>query len=145
MKNKIYDDLTVAMKSKDKNLVLVLRAVLNEISYYEMNQRKNVTDLDVISLITKMIKQRSESLMMYEAYNRDDLAFIEKYEISVLEKYLPQKLTEEEHKTLVEEAIFLTQASKPSDIGKVMKYVKEKNTGNIDMTLVSKLTKEVLS
>jgi uncharacterized protein YqeY len=92
-----------------------------------------------------MIKQRSESLMMYEAYNREDLAYIEKYEISVLEKYLPQKLTEEEHKALVEEAILLTQASKPSDIGKVMKYVKEKNTGNIDMTLVSKLTKEVLS
>jgi len=129
------------MRAKDAPRLGAIRLLQAAIKQREVDERIELDDTQVIEAIEKMLKQRRDSISQYEAANRHDLADVEKFEVSVLQSYLPQPLTEAEIAGLLDQAIADTGASGVKDMGKVVAAVKPQVVGRADMGKVSGLIK----
>ena len=146
LKARITEDMKSAMRSGDKRQLGVIRLALAAIKQIEVDSRiDNLDDAQVIIVLDKMIKQRRESISQYQKAGRDDLQEQEEYEITVLQPYLPEALSESEISTIIDQAITETGASSIKDMGKVMGIIKPKMQGRADMGAVSGQIKERLS
>jgi len=141
LKARITDDMKAAMRVKDAPRLGAIRLLLAAMKQKEVDERVELTDTDVISIIEKMIKQRRDSITQYEAGSRKDLADAEKFEITVLAAYMPQALSEAEVAAAIAEAVQESGAKAMSDMGKVMAVLKPKLAGRADMGKVSALVK----
>ncbi|ADL54407.1 GatB/YqeY domain-containing protein [Gallionella capsiferriformans] len=145
LKQKITDDMKVAMRAKDTARLSAIRLLLAAIKQREVDERIELADGDIVAIIEKMNKQRRDSISQYEAASRQDLADIEKFEMGVLAVYMPQQLGDAEVLAAVVEAISAVGAAGPQDMGKVMGVLKSKLAGIADMGRVSALIKAQLS
>ena len=145
LKQQITDDMKAAMRAKETARLGAIRLLLAAMKQREVDERIELSDADVIAIIEKMNKQRRDSISQYEAAGRQDLADVEKFEMTVLANYMPQQLGEAEITAAVAEAIAATGAAGPQDMGKVMAVVKPKLAGLADMGKVSALIKSQLS
>jgi len=137
--------MKTAMRAKDSARLSAIRLALSGIKQREVDERIQLTDADVLSVIEKMIKQRRESIVQYEKAARNDLADVEKFEIGVLAGYLPQQMGETEIAQAVAAAVAESGASGIKDMGKVMALLKPRLAGRADMGAVSALVKAKLS
>ena len=145
MRERILSDLVSAMKSKDKDVLSVLRMVKGAIQLEEINKKQELNDEDVIAVLSKQIKTRKESILEFEKAGREDLITQTQTEIDILSKYMPEQLSEEEILKVIDEAFDTIKPEKPSDMGKLMGAVTPKLKGKADMSFVSKIIKEKLS
>jgi len=145
LRQQITDDMKTAMRAKDAARLSAIRLLLAAMKQREVDERIELSDADVIAIIEKMNKQRRDSISQYEAAGRQDLADVEKFEMSVLAAYMPQQLGEAEVMAAVVEAIAAAGAVGPQDMGKVMGLLKPKLAGVADMGRVSALIKAQLS
>ena len=145
LKARINDDLKAAMRGGDARRRDALRLLLAAVKQREVDERKELADADVVGVIDRMIKQRRESIAQFEKGGRQDLAQNERYEIDLLQGYMPQALSDAEIATAVAEAISAFGAQSPADMGKVMAALKGKLAGRADMGKVSALVKSKLS
>jgi hypothetical protein len=144
LKQQITDDMKVAMRAKETARLGAIRLLLAAIKQREVDERIELSDADVVAIIEKMNKQRRDSISQYEAAGRQDLADIEKFEMGVLQTYMPQQLSDAEIAQAVSEAISSTGAAGPQDMGKVMGVLKSRLAGRADMGKVSALIKAQL-
>jgi hypothetical protein len=144
LREKLNDDIKNAMKAREQEKLNALRLMLSAVKQREVDERITLDDAGVIAVVEKMIKQRKDSIAQYEKAARQDLADKEKYEIGVIESYLPQQLSQGEIDAIVAEAIQSTGAKSAADMGKVMGVVKPKLAGRADMGKVSALVKAKL-
>ena len=145
LKQRITDDMKVAMRAKETARLGAIRLLLAAIKQREVDERVELTDSEIVAIIEKMNKQRRDSISQYEAAGRQDLADVEIYEMKVLQTYMPQQLSEAEIVAAVTSAIADTGAAGPQDMGKVMAVIKPKLAGQADMGKVSALIKANLS
>ena len=145
MKGQITEDMKSAMKAGDKDRLKVVRLILAAIKQIEVDTRAELDDAAVLAVLTKMVKQRRDSIAAFEKGNREDLVAIERAEILVLEDYLPEQISAAELAALVDEVIQSTGAAGIRDMGKVMGLIKTKAAGRADMGAVSATVKERLS
>jgi len=141
LKVRISEDMKNAMRAKDSVRLGAIRLLQSAIKQREVDERIELNDGQVIEAIEKMLKQRRDSIAQYEAANRHDLADVEKFEVSVLQEYLPQALTEDEVAAILEQVISETGASGIKDMSKVMAAVKPLVVGRADMAKISGLIK----
>jgi len=145
LKAKVNDDMKAAMRAKDAPRLGAIRLLLAALKQKEVDERKELADADVVSIIDKMIKQRRESIAQFEKGGRADLAANEKFEIGVLQAYMPQALSDAEVEAEVAAALQATGAKALSDMGKVMAVLKPRLAGKADMGKVSALVKARLA
>ncbi|HEU4813091.1 MAG TPA: GatB/YqeY domain-containing protein [Xanthomonadaceae bacterium] len=145
LKTRLTDDMKAAMKSGDKASLGVIRLVNAAIKQREVDERVELDDAQVLAVLEKMVKQRKDSVTQFVAAGREDLAGIERAEIVVIERYLPEKLGEAEVLAAIDAAMAETGASGPADMGKLMGVLKPRLAGQADMGEVSKLVKQRLS
>ena len=145
LKARINDDLKAAMRAGDARRRDALRLLLAAVKQREVDERRELTDADVVSVIDRMTKQRRESIAQFEKGGRQDLAQNEQFELVLLQGYMPQALSDAEIATAVAEAISATGAKAPADMGKVMGALKAKLAGQADMSKVSAMVKAKLS
>lgn len=145
LKTQITEDMKNAMRAKDSALLGTIRLLTAAIKQREVDERIELIDADVISVLEKMLKQRRDSIAAYELAQRTDLADIEKYEVSVLQGYLPQQLTEEEIKVILDQIVTESGASGVKDMGKVMAAIKPLVAGKADMGKISGMIKTRLA
>jgi len=134
-----------AMRAKDKQRLNPIRMVLAAIKQREVDEQITLDDAGITSVIVKLVKQRRDSYTQYKDAGRDDLADIEANEITALEAFLPQQLSEEEIIALIDAAIADTNAAGMQDMGKVMGIIKSKAEGRADMGKISGLIKQRLT
>lgn len=137
LKQRLTDDMKAAMKGGDKERLAVIRLVNAAIKQREVDERIQLDDAQVLSVLEKMIKQRRDSVSQYEGAGREDLAAQERFEIEVIQAYMPQALSEAEIDALIEAAIAETGAASGRDMGKVVGALKPKVAGRADMGAVS--------
>ncbi len=137
LKESIQDDMKAAMRAKDKQRLGTIRLILAAIKQREVDERIELTDVQTLAVLEKMIKQRRESLAHYQGAGREDLAAQESFEIELLQTYLPTPLNETELDALIAEAILATGAQSLRDMGKVMAQIKDRAQGQVDMAVVS--------
>jgi hypothetical protein len=145
LRDQVNEDMKTAMKAREAERLGALRLLLAAMKQREVDERITLDDAGVIAVVEKMIKQRKDSIAQFEKAARQDLADKEKYEISVIEGYLPQQLSQAEIDAVVAGAIATTGATSPADMGKVMGIVKPKLAGRADMGKVSGLVKAKLA
>ncbi len=145
LKQQITEDMKTAMRAKDTARLGAIRLLLAAMKQREVDERIELTDADVVGVIEKMLKQRRDSISQFEAAGRQDLVDVEKFEVEVLQAYMPQQLSEAEVKAAIDEAIAATGAASPQDMGKVMGIIKPKLAGRADMGKVSGLIKAQLT
>jgi uncharacterized protein len=145
MKGQITEDMKSALKAGDKDRLKVVRLMLAAIKQIEVDTREELDDAAVLAVVTKMVKQRRDSIEAFEKGDREDLAAIERAEILVLEDYLPEQLCAADLAAMVDEVIQSTGATGIRDMGKVMGLIKAKAAGRADMGAVSATVKERLS
>jgi len=145
LKLQITEDMKTAMRAKDSARLGAIRLLQAAIKQREVDERIELSDSDVISAIEKMLKQRRDSIAAYESANRTDLADVEKYEVSVLQEYLPQQLTEAEILSILEQVVADTVATGVKDMGKVMAAIRPLVAGKADMGKISGLIKTRLA
>jgi len=145
LKEQLTNDMKTAMKSGAKHDLGVIRLMLAAIKQKEVDERIELDDAQVLAILDKMVKQRRDSVSQFEAAAREDLAVIERNEIVVIQRYVPEKLDEAAINAAIDAAIADTGAAGPADIGKLMGALKPKLAGQADMGLVSKLVKQRLS
>jgi uncharacterized protein len=136
LKERITDDMKAAMRSGEKERLGLIRMITAAIKQREVDERITLDDTQVLSVLEKMIKQRKESLVQFQAGNRQDLVDKEAAEITLLQGYLPSQLSAAEIDTLVSDAIAATGAASVKDMGKVMAIIKGKAQGRADMAAV---------
>jgi len=144
LKGQITQDMKSALKAGDKDRLKVVRLILAAIKQIEVDSRKDLDDAAVLAVLTKMVKQRRDSVDQFEAGNREDLAAIERAEILVIEDYLPEPLSAAELAAMVDEVIKASGAQGIRDMGRVMGQIKAKASGRADMGAVSATVKERL-
>ena len=145
LKARITDDMKTAMRAKDARRLSAIRLLLAAIKQREVDERKDMSDAEVMSVIEKMIKQRRDSIEQFQRGGRQDLVGIELFELSVLQAYMPQALSEGEVVAAVAAAIQSSGAKGMADMGKVMAVLKPQLAGRADMGKVSALVKAKLS
>ena len=145
LKTQLTEDMKTAMRAKDQVSLSTIRLINAAIKQFEVDERTEVDDAKVISILTKMVKQRKDSAKIYTEAGRQDLADKENAEIEILNRYLPQMMSAEEIKTVVEAAIAETGASGMADMGKVMGVLKTRLAGKADMGEVNKILKAALT
>jgi hypothetical protein len=136
LKDRITDDMKAAMRSGAKERLGVIRMITAAIKQREVDERIMLDDVQVIAVLEKMIKQRKESLVQFQAGNRQDLVQKEASEITLLQGYLPAQLSDAEVDALIADAVAATGASSIKDMGKVMSLIKTKAQGRADMAAV---------
>ncbi|MDQ0009631.1 uncharacterized protein YqeY [Luteibacter jiangsuensis] len=137
LKAKITEDMKAAMKGGEKDRLAVIRLVLAQIKQREVDERIELDDNQVLAVLEKMQKQRRDSIEQYDKAGRTDLADIERYEMSVIDGYLPAKLGEAELDAIIDAAITESGAATARDMGKVVALIKEKAAGRADMAAVA--------
>lgn len=142
---RILEETKTAMKARDKSRVAALRMVNAEIKRMEVDERRALSDDDVLGVLSRMLKQRRDSLSQFEAAGREDLAAQERFEIGVIEGFMPQAMSEAEIEALVDKVVSDTGASGMQDMGRVMGAVKGAITGRADMAVVSAKVKARLA
>lgn len=145
LKARITEDMKNAMRAKDSARLGAIRLLQSAIKQREVDERIELDDMQVIEAIEKMLKQRRDSISQYEAANRHDLADVEKFEVTVLQEYLPLALTDDEVGAILEQVIVETGAAGIKDMSKVMTAVKPLVVGRADMGKISGLIKTRLS
>ncbi len=145
LRQQITEDMKTAMRAKDMARLSAIRLLLAAIKQREVDERIELSDSDVVTIIEKMNKQRRDSISQYEAASRQDLADIEKFEMSVLATYMPVQLNESDVLAAVVQAISDVDAKGPQDVGRVMALLKSRLAGVADMGRVSALIKSELS
>lgn len=145
IKTRILEDVKVAMKSQEKDRLATLRLVTAAFKQKEVDERISLDDAAVLVILEKMIKQRKESIALYEQGKRTDLAQKEQQEINTIQAYLPEQLSEAHIEQVIAEAIAATAAASIKDMGKVMAAVKPKLQGRADMGAVGAKIKAKLS
>ncbi|CCN84747.1 putative Aspartyl/glutamyl-tRNA amidotransferase subunit B [Vibrio nigripulchritudo SFn27] len=143
--DKLKDEQKLAMKAKDKARLGTIRLALSAIKQREVDERITLIDEDILGVLTKMVKQRRDSVAQYEAASRQDLADAEKAEITVLEDFMPQPLTDDEVAALIDAAISEANPAGMQDMGKVMGVLKPQIQGRADMGKVSGLVRAKLA
>ena len=141
LKAQISEDMKNAMRAKDSARLGAIRLLQAAIKQREVDERIELNDTDVIAAIEKMLKQRRDSIAAYESANRQDLADVEKFEVTVLQTYLPQQLTEEELNAILEKVVTETGAAGIKDMNKVMSTIKPLVVGRAYMGKISGLIK----
>ncbi|GHA66004.1 GatB/YqeY domain-containing protein [Photobacterium aphoticum] len=141
---RLKDEQKTAMKAKDKPRLGAIRLAMAAIKQREVDEKITLSEDDVLAVLTKMVKQRRDSVAQYEAANRQDLADVELAEISVLEEFMPQPLSDDEVAALLDAAIASTGAASMQDMGKLMAVLKPQVQGRADMGKVSQLVKAKL-
>ena len=144
LKVRITDDMKTAMRAKDTARLGAIRLLQAAIKQKEVDERVELADTDVISIIDKMIKQRRDSIAQFEKGGRQDLADQEKFEVGILQAYMPQALSEAEIDVEIAAAIEATGAKAMADMGKVMKAVMEKAKGQCDGKTINQLVMKYL-
>ena len=145
LKARITEDMKTAMKAKEAGRLAAIRLLLAAIKQKEVDERTELDDAAVSTVIEKLVKQRKDSVTQYEAAGRADLADIEKAEITILSAYLPEKMGSDEISAAVTAAVAATGAKGPADMGKLMAVLKPQLAGKADMAEVSKLVKAALA
>ena len=145
LKNQITEDMKTAMRAKDSVRLGAIRLLLAAIKQREVDERIELADSDVISVIEKMLKQRRDSIAAFELAKRDDLADIEKFEVTVLQTYMPKQMSDAEISVIVDQVIADSGAQGAKDMGKVVGLVKPLVAGMAEMGKVSGLIKARLS
>ena len=145
LKTQLTEDMKTAMRAKDQVSLSTIRLINAAIKQFEVDERTEADDTKVISILTKMVKQRKDSAKIYTEAGRQDLADKENAEIEILNRYLPQMMSAEEIKTVVEAVIAETGASGMADMGKVMGVLKTRLAGKADMGEVNKILKAALT
>ncbi len=143
--SELKSHIIVAMKAKDKERLKTLRSMSASIKQIEVDERVEVDDARFVSILTKMAKQRRESIEQFAKANRQDLIDIEESELAIITQYLPQPLTEQEVLDLIDQAMAETKAATMKDMGKVMGWLKPKMEGRADMGKLSGSIKAKLS
>ena len=145
LKARITEDMKTAMKARETAKLSAIRLLLAAVKQKEVDERVELDDTAVVAVIEKLTKQRKDSVTQYEAAGRQELADAEKFEISVLGAYLPEKMSMEETAAVVAAAVAETGAKGPADMGKLMAALKPRLAGKADMAEVSKLVKAALA
>jgi len=145
LKAKIADDMKAAMKAREAQRLSAIRLLLAAIQQREVDERKDLSDAEVVSVVEKMIKQRRESIAQFQAANRKDLVDNETFELNLLAGYLPKQMSDAEIAEEVSTAIAQTGAKGVPDLGKVMGVLKGKLAGRADMGKVSAQVKAKLA
>ena len=141
----LKEEQKLAMKAKDKPRLGTIRLALAAVKQREVDEQITLSDDDILAVLVKMVKQRRDSIAQYESAGRQDLAEVEQTEITVLEDFMPQPLSEQEVAELVNQAIESVQPAGMQDMGKVMAALKPKIQGRADMGKVSQLIKSQLN
>ena len=149
MKDTISNELTNSLKSGEKDRIHTLRLILAAIKDKEIASRSSgqdaiISDENIIQILKKMVKQRNDSIEMFDKAGRDELVTKEKNEISIINEFLPEQLGTEETLKLCEDAIQANNAETIKEIGKVIKYLRENSPSSLDMALASKILREKL-
>lgn len=145
LKSRLQEDMKNTMRAQDKKRLGVIRLIMAALKQVEVDERITLDDQRVLVILDKMVKQRRESLVQYEAADRKDLAEQEVYEINLIQEFLPQALTEAEIDQLIKAAMADTQAKGMQDMGKVMAQIKPQIQGRADAALVSAKVKQWLA
>ena len=145
MKDRILKDMVSAMKSQDKLKLSVLRMVKGAIQLEEINKKSELTDEDVIGVLSKQIKTRKESILEFEKGNRLDLIEQTNKEIEILNEYMPEQLSEEEIVKIIDDAFNKVNPTSVSDMGKIMGIITPQLKGKADMSNVSRIVREKLN
>jgi uncharacterized protein len=145
LKSQISEDMKNAMRAKDTVRLGAIRLLQAAIKQREVDERIELDDAAVIAVIEKMLKQRRDSIAAFESANRTDLADIEKFEVTVLQTYMPKQLTDDEVNQIITQVIADTGAAGAKDMGKVVSLVRPLVAGVADMGKVSGLIKARLS
>ena len=141
----LKDAVKASMRAKDKLRTQAVRSIQAELKRVEVDERIELDDARVLVIMDKMLKQRRDSIKQYEDAGRTDLAEVEHFEVSVIQEFLPEALTEEELSAIVVKAVTDSGASGMQDMGKVMALVKPQVAGRADMGAISKLVKDKLA
>lgn len=145
MKNRILEDLKLAMKAQDKEKLSVVRMVKGAIQMEELNKKHELSDDEVIAIISKQIKSRKEAIVEFQKANRNDLIEQNEREIEILNTYMPEQLSEEEVNKIIDEAFAKINPTSERDMGKIIGSISPILKGKADMGNVSKIVKERLS
>ena len=145
LKDRITEDMKAAMRAKDSERLGTIRMITAGIKQREVDERIQLDDLQVLSVIEKMIKTRKESIEQFKSGGRDDLVAREAKEIELLQGYLPAQLSESEVDALIREAIAESAATSIKEMGKAMAQLKQKAQGRADMAAASAKLKAKLS
>jgi uncharacterized protein YqeY len=142
--DQLKDHMKDAMRAKDKERLGTIRMALSAIKQIEVDTRETLTDEQTIAVLTKMVKQRRDSIAQYEAANRPELAAVEADEIRVIENFLPTPLTEDEVAAIIDATIIDVGAASMADMGKVMGALKTKVQGRADMSAIGTMIRAKL-
>ncbi len=145
LKKRITDDMKSAMKAKDKQALKAVRMILEAIKQKEIDERIELDDAQVMTVIQKMVKQRKDSIYQFSDAGRSDLVEIEEAELEIINNYMPEQLSDEEVALVVDKVINDSGANSMKDMGKLMGILKSQLQGKADMSLVSQLIKSKLS
>ncbi|MDA3813397.1 MAG: GatB/YqeY domain-containing protein [Candidatus Cloacimonetes bacterium] len=144
MLTQINIDLKKAMQERDKDKLKVLRALKSAVQYQKLEQRKELSDEEIISVFNIQVKQRKQAAELYIQGGRPELAEIENREVEIINVYLPEKLSEAELEKEISEAIAHLNAESMKDMGNVMKFLKEKLGNNVDGKSLSAIVRREL-
>lgn len=145
IKSKIESAVKDAMRARAKQRLGVLRLIMAEIKRIEVDERIELDDERVLTVLDKMSKQRKDSLTQFEAAGRDDLVVQEAFELDLIKEYLPEALDEDAIVGIIDQAISETSASSMKDMGPLMSLIRPQVQGRADMGQVSRIVKEKLS
>jgi len=145
LKTQITDAMKTAMRERNKERLGVIRLMTSAMKQIEVDERIELDDACVLTILDKMLKQRRESIKQYEAAERQELADQEAFEITIIQEFMPSQLSDDEISTIIDEAVAATGASSMKDMGKVMGIIKPKLAGRADMGAVSGKIKAKLS
>ena len=145
LKSLIKTQVTISMKDGDKFRTTVLRMILADIQKIEIEEKSDLDELQITSILEKMIKQRNDAIAQFEQAKRQELADKEKQEIEIIKEFLPEQMSEEEVSELVSKIISEVGAQDMKDMGKVMGSLKPLIAGKADAGFVSQLVKKALS
>ena len=143
--DKIQKDMYKAMKEKEKERINALRNIIGKLKYRYIDKGDKLTEQEEIKVIQSLAKQRRESIELYKQGGRNDLVETETKELSIIEEYLPQAMSEEEVRRLVRKTVKETGAESMSDLGKVMPLVMKKGAGKVDGKIAQDILRELLS
>jgi len=145
LRERLNEDIKTAMKARDQQKLDALRLLSAAVKQKEVDERITLDDAALVSIVEKEIKKRRESIAQYEKAQRQDLVDREKFEVSVIEVYLPKQMSQAEVEAVIAEAVASTGAKSAADMGKVMGVVKPRLAGKADMGKVSAMVKAKLA
>ena len=141
----LKNELIKAMKNQDKPTIISIRNIIGKIKSKKIDKGENLTNEECLQVLNSSAKQLKESISQYEKGGRDDLAKLEKFELSILEKFLPKQLSEQEIQLIVKKHIQKTNAQSLQDMGRIMGCVMKELIGSVDGNIVKQIVQKELS